>query len=378
MANEALNKLAWAEARRRPDCRVVAINWGPWECGMVTPSIKREFERQGVTLLPAAEGAHSLLRELARPADAPAEVVIGGTLNPVRLEAAAERSAPPLALLFEREVGTENHPVLRSHVIGGQAVVPLALMAEWFGHGALHENPGLMLHGLEDLQILKGIRLGADPQLIRVLAAKARRRNGLFEVDLELRNGAGQGRDIIHARVRAILTRDYSSPPAYRMPPALSCNHYPRSAAEIYAKILFHGRHLQGLRWVQCCTADGMVADVTGAPAPVDWIAAPLRNSWLGDPLALDSAFQMASLWCFEQHGSVSLPSRAASYRQFRAAFPPDGIKIVLEVRAAAGSKMRGDFTFLDADSQVIASLTGYEAVMDPLLNRAFKPDLKP
>jgi hypothetical protein len=161
------------------------------------------------------------------------------------------------------------------------------------------------------------------------------------------------------------------------MPASLSCNHYPRSAAEIYEKILFHGTHLQGLRWVQCCTADGMVADVTGAPAPVQWIAAPLRNSWLCDPLVLDSAFQMASLWCYEQHGCVSLPSRAASYRQFRPAFPTEGVKVVLEVRDATPKKMRGDFTFLDAESQVIAKLVGYEAIMDPLLNRAFKPDLQ-
>ena len=118
------------------------------------------------------------------------------------------------------------------------------------------------------------------------------------------------------------------------------------------------------------------MADVNGAPAPGQWIAAPLRNTWLSDPLVLDSAFQMASLWCFEQYGCVSLPSRAASYRQFRPSFPSDGVKIVLEVREAAGKKMRGDFTFLDADGQVIASLSGYEAVMDPLLNRAFKPGL--
>ena len=378
MANEALNKLAWAESRRRPGCRVVSINWGPWECGMVTPSIKREFERQGVTLLPASDGAHSLLRELGRPADAPAEVVIGGTLNPVKVESVPERPQPALATLFEREINVENYPVLRSHVIGGQAVVPMALMAEWFGHGALHENPGLLLHGLEDMRILNGIRLRAETQRIRVLAGKAQRKNGFFEVDLELRNGVREGRDTLHSRARAVLAEDYARPPAYRLPDALSCNHYPRSAAEIYEKILFHGAQLHGLRWVQCCTADGMVADVTGAPDPAQWIAAPLRNSWLCDPLALDSAFQMASLWCFEQRGCVSLPSRAASYRQFRAAFPAEGIKVALEVRDASEKKMRGDFTFLDADGQVIARLAGFEAVMDPLLNRAFKPDIKP
>jgi acyl transferase domain-containing protein/NAD(P)-dependent dehydrogenase (short-subunit alcohol dehydrogenase family) len=379
MANEALNKLAWAESLKRPACRVVSINWGPWECGMVTPSIKREFERQGVTLLPASDGAHSLLRELSRPAGAAAEVVIGGTLNPIKVEVEAfpEKAGAALNMLFEREVDTENHPVLRSHVIDGKAVVPMALIAEWFGHGALHENPGLLLHGLEDMRIFTGIRLGAESKQIRVLAGKARRNSGFFEVDLELRNGVREGKDILHCRARAILAEDYSRPPAYRLPEALSCNHYPRSTAEIYEKILFHGSHLRGLKWVQCGTPDGMVAEVAGAPAPRQWMASPLRNAWIGDPLVLDSAFQMASLWCYDQHGCVSLPSHAAAYRQYRPAFPAEGVKVVLEVRETSEKKLRGDFTFLDASGEVIALLTGYEAVMDPLLNRAFKPEMK-
>jgi hypothetical protein len=318
------------------------------------------------------------MRELGRPADAPAEVVIGGTLNPVKPETVLEKSPPALTVLFERTVDVENHPVLRSHVIDGKAVVPMALMAEWFGHGALHENPGLLLHGLEQMRILSGIRLEADATPIRVLAGKARRRNGFFEVELELRNGTGEAREILHSRARAILTEDYARPPAYRLPEALSCNHYPRSAAEVYEKILFHGAHLQGLKWVQCCTPDGMVAQVAGAPAPAQWIAAPLRNAWLCDPLALDSAFQMASLWCYEQRGCVSLPSHAASYRQFRAAFPAEGVRIALEVHEASAKKMHGDFTFLDSEGRVIARLTGYEAVMDPSLNRAFKPGTEP
>jgi len=46
----------------------------------------------------------------------------------------------------------------------------------------------------------------------------------------------------------------------------------------------------------------------------------------------------------------------------------------VLEVQEVTDKKMRGDFTFLDASGAVVARLAGYEAVMDPLLNRAFKP----
>jgi acyl transferase domain-containing protein/NAD(P)-dependent dehydrogenase (short-subunit alcohol dehydrogenase family) len=374
MANEALNKLAWVESLRRPGCRVVSVNWGPWECGMVTPSLKRDFERQGVTLLPAADGALSLLQEMASGTTAPVEVVIGGTLNPATIKTVTEKQKSHLAILFEREIDAESYPILTSHVIDGKPVVPMAIMAEWFGHGALHENPGLVLHGLEDIRILNGIRLSEQTKLIRLLAGKAQSREDGFEVELELRNGVREGKDIIHSRARAILTENLVQPPEFRLPEGLSANDYSRSVAEIYEKILFHGSHLHGLRSVRTCSAAGMVADVSGAPPPNQWMESPLRNSWLCDPLALDSAFQMASLWCYEQRGYVSLPIHVASYRQFRPAFPAEGVTVVLEVREVTDKKMRGDFTFLDANGAVVARLAGYEAVMDPLLNRAFKP----
>ncbi len=52
MANEVLNKMAHDEALKRPDCRVIAINWGPWDGGMVSPALKREFQRNGIQLIP--------------------------------------------------------------------------------------------------------------------------------------------------------------------------------------------------------------------------------------------------------------------------------------------------------------------------------------
>ena len=38
-ANEVLNKTAQRLARLKPHCRTVAINWGPWDGGMVTPAL---------------------------------------------------------------------------------------------------------------------------------------------------------------------------------------------------------------------------------------------------------------------------------------------------------------------------------------------------
>src|SRR5262249_16632518 len=73
-ANEVLNKLARREAARRPDCRVVAVNWGPWEGGMVTPGLRQIFEREGVGLIPLKDGTRFLLAELSA-AKRPIEVV---------------------------------------------------------------------------------------------------------------------------------------------------------------------------------------------------------------------------------------------------------------------------------------------------------------
>src|SRR5262249_42488359 len=43
VANQALVSIAQVEAARRPDCRVAALDWGPWDGGMVTAALKNEF-----------------------------------------------------------------------------------------------------------------------------------------------------------------------------------------------------------------------------------------------------------------------------------------------------------------------------------------------
>ncbi|MBW1841902.1 MAG: hypothetical protein JRI75_08935, partial [Deltaproteobacteria bacterium] len=63
------------------------------------------------------------------------------------------------------------------------------------------------------------------------------------------------------------------------------------------------------------------------------------------------------------------------SYRQYRRDFPAEGVTALLEVKQVADRKMTGDFVFLDADDGVVATLTGYEAIMDASLHKAFHAD---
>ena len=60
------------------DAKVVSINWGPWESGMVNAALKQKFAELGVALIPLDDGAERCVAELRHPAGNAVEVVIGG------------------------------------------------------------------------------------------------------------------------------------------------------------------------------------------------------------------------------------------------------------------------------------------------------------
>jgi acyl transferase domain-containing protein/NAD(P)-dependent dehydrogenase (short-subunit alcohol dehydrogenase family) len=382
MANEVLNKIAQQEAFKRPGCKVISINWGPWDGGMVVDSLKKKFKKQGVSLISMDAGARAMLSEMKSP-EGPVEVVIGDTAlsQTDESERLPELSHPkdsntvdpdPLSLAFIREIDLDHYPILRSHVLDGKPVIPLALIAEWLSIAALHQNPGFVLHGLDDLRVLKGIRLEGDKKEIRLLAANAKKEGDAFRVAVELRDGTEENREVVHSSAKAVLVDSFPDPPPY-VNGAVNRNSCLRPIQEVYRDLLFHGDQLHGIEDILCCSPTGMTARIRSAPSPDRWMRKPLRSRWVLDPLVLDSAFQMATIWCFEEKGMVSLPSFCQSYRQYFDSFPPDGVTAVLNVTDATDRKISGDFVFLDASDHVVARMTGYEAVMDAALIKAFR-----
>lgn len=141
----------------------------------------------------------------------------------------------------------------------------------------------------------------------------------------------------------------------------------------VYSEILFHGDHLRAIRSIEAHSEYGMTARLVNAPKPEAWMQDPIQEKWTADPMVLDGAFQMAIIWCFEHTGSVCLPSYARTYRQYRQVFPSTGVTAVMAVTDKTHRKMVADFTFLDDENRVIATLTGYEATIDNSLIHAFK-----
>jgi NAD(P)-dependent dehydrogenase (short-subunit alcohol dehydrogenase family) len=361
-ANEMLNKMARRLARLRPGCRVVSVNWGPWDGGMVNPALKKLFEAEGIGLIVPEAGADFLVRELRSP---------GPEVEVVVLAPAAPPSGPgPLSVAFERSVDLGQFPVLTDHVLDGRPVVPAVLLLEWLAHAALHHNPGLHFHGCDDFRILHGVILDEPaPPVVRVAAGKAALRGGLWVAPAEVRGRRG-GREVVHARADVVLAAELPAAPPAAAVPALDA--YGHGLGEIYERLLFHGPRLEGIEEIEGCGPAGIAGRVRAAPVPAEWVAAPLRRRWLSDPLVLDGSFQLMVLWTRRQRGTPCLPCRLGRYRQYERAFPSQGTRVVASVRRAGDLHALADVDFLAADGRLVARLEGYECVLDPGLERAF------
>jgi acyl transferase domain-containing protein/NAD(P)-dependent dehydrogenase (short-subunit alcohol dehydrogenase family) len=373
-ANEAVNKLAQVEARRRPDSRVVAVNWGPWDGGMVTPALRGVFEAEGIALIPLADGARHLLTELTAGDDAVETVVLGAGsrfdfIEPIVAPDVQEDASP---VAFERAVTLENHPVLSAHVIDGRAVLPMALTVEWLAHGAMHGNPGLALIGLDDLRIYHPVTVREDgATVLRVHASKPARRDGQTRVTTEIRGRRTDGRPLVHSRAELILAAELSPAPLAAAVPAVPpC---PLDTDDLYHRVLFHGPELRGIERINGCGPAGIVVTAAAAPTPTSWLLQPLRSHWIADPLLLDCAFQAMSTWCHAERGAVSLPSALGRYRQYVRRFPSGPATIACRVESGNSAVVRAQIDFLAGDGKLVARIDGFECVLDKKLNAAFR-----
>src|SRR6185312_11218753 len=137
----------------------------------VGPALKKVFEQEEIGLIPLEAGANYLVEELrSSPGSAVEVVLLAPGKSPDLTKAAtsakgvAASAVPPRTLpnAFERILDRATHPVLESHVLDGRPVLPTVLILEWLAHAALHQNPGLLFHGCNDLRILNGVILDSD------------------------------------------------------------------------------------------------------------------------------------------------------------------------------------------------------------------------
>jgi len=364
MANEVLNKTAQKLCFENSDCKYLSINWGPWEGGMVDDSLKKEFLKKGIDLIPLEDGAKQLLSEMGNISETDPEVIIGA-----QILTKEKLKKPRLSKAMTVNLGLKSTPVLADHRIAGEPVVPFALLMEYHAHASERNNPGLLFAGMDNMRLLKGIKPGQKEMDIHVNIGKCTPDKSKFNTKSTITSNA-----YTHSKCTIILKDRLPNPPVLSKAAFMDLKPFSKTIQQAYDDILFHGKKLQGIQSINGFSKKGIEVVTCLSPEPAKWFKKPLRSKWTIEPMMLDAAFQAAILWSHKRKGQVCLPSFVANlrlYSSFKAL--KKNIRILFTVNEETKNKIKGYFTFLNEDNIVVASITGFEAITDPSLNDKFK-----
>jgi hypothetical protein len=358
MANETISRVLAAVARKRPQCRVRSLAWGPWEAGMVTPVLRRHFERIGVPLISLAAGADALCAEALTDREN-VEVGLGSLLTPsAGVLSSVTTSAPDKAQQLDVLVDASSLPHLTGHRIEDVPVLPVVCVLEWFARAAGLCRPDLVVKGCKDLRVLQGIRLEGYGETTNALTVSCRQiKNGDgSEMALELLDDEGRAR--YRARVALDATRAVAGQTGSAA--ELGAEHYqetwPYDVDAVYKDKLFHHGNFAVIQALDGISDQGAAITLSATEA-MGWPA----EKWLTDPATLDGGLQLAILWGDRMLGKPSLPTRLGTYHRYHDTPLSGPIRCTLKGRVVGSSSTISDIAFTDQQGSVVAELRDVE-----------------
>jgi acyl transferase domain-containing protein/NAD(P)H-dependent flavin oxidoreductase YrpB (nitropropane dioxygenase family)/NAD(P)-dependent dehydrogenase (short-subunit alcohol dehydrogenase family) len=385
-ANEVLNKLALSLDRRCPG-RVVSINWGPWESGMVSPELRKQFAQHGVVIVPRAVGRQRMDQELCWGRKGEVEVLLGG-IEPGRLQTPPPRITPsdgnrnfPListgaslsrladgSVEIVRTLDPAHDLYLNDHRLDGKPVFPMAMALELMAEAAAAGWPELHVVEMKDLQLLRGLVLDNGSRPVRVLARPSGSpvRDGL-EVEVSIAGGAPQAP--LHYKAIALLGPRLPASPGLGDFTLNEVVALPFSLEEIYRQWLFHGPLMAGIREIKGIGTNGIAGDLVSS-VPERCLGRNAQGTWVIDPIVLDSALQLIIVWTRMHWDMTPLPSRMRSYKRF-AALSGQRINCQMLIKSdSTGHIVHCYVAFYGDAGQLLGLVEDAEGVCSKALNR--------
>ena len=382
LANETMNKIAQHLAKSRPATRVVALNWGPWESGMVTPQLKHYFESRGIAVIKLDEGAKAFVTEVCQPAgSAPVEVVLGHGFESLQKKApinkqadSATASTPGMSKILTLPVTDSNWLCLKSHQIAEKEVMPLALSLELLAHGAMLNTPGLCFVGADNVRVYKGITVDSgDVFNAEIWGNNAQKQNDLYSVMMETRP---EGNATPNTRAEILLAEDRATSRLDCRFPQADTTKIAVSRQQVYDHFLFHGSHFQSIDSVCAISNKSLIATCCTSPDPRQWLNKPLRPCWLTDPLVTDTVLQLGIVWNRTIRKIPCLPSSIAHIRH--CAELPCNSKVIIELSVLSSDEhsLFANAVVFDATTQLpVMTLSDIKWTADQTLAKSFGKD---
>jgi 8-amino-7-oxononanoate synthase len=313
--------------------RSCVAEFGPWtESDMaqtIPAAVRASLRAEGVDFTANGPGLDALMRDIGRD---------GCVVHGRRVPSALQRCTS------HHTVALESHPYLEDHAIDGVPVVPMVVALDWIADAA-HLTPP---YQVRDLTLYRGITV-SQPTHVEV-----RIRDGRAEVLV------GEDKALAYkATVQHGASSEESLPPVSGdTAPTQTLNHF-------YSDVTFHGPMLAGLKDIQHIEEDnarGLVQ--TGTPSA--WIPSTTRAAWTADPLALDSALQLAAFMAWTQFGRAGTPVAVGRYTQ-HSAMPNGLVEVTCRLRERSGDRFSADFTLRAEDGTLVATMENASAELQDL-----------
>ena len=379
MANEVLNKAAYQIKRDNPTCHVVAIDWGPWDSGMVTPELKRAFVERGMQVIPTNAGTEMLVKEitaLRTVDDQPVQIVVGQ----IPTRPASDVSGELHKFEVRRHLSLDANPFLLDHQIGLNPVLPATCAASWVASVSEQLFPGFTFYQLDDFKILKGIVFDDNLAHEHILELneieKVPGERVKFAARISSKNK--NGRPQYHYSLCTTLLR--------QVPQTTIHNVNLQSSAGINEGILgkalyedgtlFHGPSFQGVQRVISLGKDQLILECLLQPIPPDRQGQfPLQTY---NPFVYDAIVQSLLIWAQRNYQAPCLPSHLVKLEQFKAI--PFGALCLVDMKITSHNQTSviADIIVTDTQGMVLAKFTGLQGTISPALKRFLKGDVLP
>lgn len=361
LANEILNRAA-SFFSTQYGCRSLALNWGPWDGGMVHDGLKKLFASEGLGTIPLSVGASLQTYLLEHPSLGSGEWLVLGEGGRAIL---GDQIVKHERTLAKQTVRIALTPVLMDHVIKHRAVVPAALLSEWMVAAASPFYPLQILKSINGFQVWKGLILDVDTELTLEIVASSFDTHTM-ECIMRSRTPEGQLRPHAHAVLE--FAPEFERSPAIPLAFEVDRN---LNTLDPYEGILFHGESLQLIDSVVMSDEDRFVATLQLHGDPESWDSQFKASSWSAQAPLLDAVFQGAIVWSSLSQSSRCLPSkfnRAVFYQ----AWKPQKAILDLHIRQEGEHKLVADAKVWALDGQLIAEVLGFEATLDASLAASF------
>ncbi|MBD2294661.1 SDR family NAD(P)-dependent oxidoreductase [Anabaena sphaerica FACHB-251] len=366
IANEILNKSAHQFKKNYPQSHVVAINWGGWDSGMVTPQLKKAFAERGIDIIPVEIGTQMLVNELHPAYQNSSQVVIGSPMNlpptPLEPELKSHR--------IRRRMTLAENPFLYDHTIAGAQVLPATCAMSWMIHACEEIYPGYRYLNCREFKVLKGITFNAtlaDEYILEI--QELSKANGEYiEFQAKILSKNPQGKTHYHFSAIVKVVGKMPEAPIYEAMNLVEDNIITTTGKGFYQNgdsSLFHGPAFQEITrvlnvnshkiTVECCWQE--ISAQQQGQFPVKW----------HNPYTTDISTQSLWIWLNHCHQEVCLPGQLTYSEQFLAVPCNSPFYVSCEIENKTDTGATANFILHSREGRIYSRILGAKAVIWPM-----------